>query len=512
MRMGGVCALSVPTVTQSLGLPPAPSMFAGNEWGAQSPDAPLLFYDLPGTPEGLVPDPDSFYAPPGEELYDYQLDGARYLMEHPVALLGDEMGLGKSIQAIAALRLLIRRGEVSRALILCPKTLIFDWYYKLRQWAPDLRVVPVEGPKRRRQWYWRCAVHVNLIGYETWREDLKAGLVDPAVFDLILLDEIQRIKNPETAIHQAVTRVEARWRWGLSGTPLENRVDELVAIFAYLKPGLLPDHKSVRVESIPERIGPFVLRRRKADVLRHLPPKEHRTVWLDLTPAQRMAYEAAERAGVLAIRQAGQAAAPMIALALLNKLKQICNVDVPTGASCKMAFLERELADLTGRGDKVLIFSQYPKVSLQPLLPRLERFGTILFDGSLSDWNRQLLVHHFQKGDMPRVLAMSLKAGGVGITLTRANHVYHLDHWWNPAVAQQAEDRTHRIGQKQTVYVTSLLTRGTVEERIAALVEQKRELFRQVMDPLTEMSEEQENRALLKRLTREEILGLFGVN
>lgn len=504
--------MSLSTVTHSLGLPPAPSIFAGNEWGAQSPDAPLQFFDLPAPPEGAAPDPDALYAPPGEELYDYQVDGANFLLEHPVALLGDEMGLGKSIQAIAALRLLIRRGEVARALILCPKTLIFDWYYKLRRWAPDLRVVPVEGPRRRRQWYWRCQVHVHLVGYESWREDLKAGLAAPDAYDLIVLDEVQRIKNPNTAIHRAVAQVAAQRRWGLSGTPLENRVEELLAIFAYLKPGLLPDRKGCPVEEIHRRIAPYVLRRRKADVLCHLPPKEHRTVWLELTPAQRMAYEAAERAGVMAIRQAGHAAAPMIALTLLNKLKQLCNLDPATGSSCKMAFLEQELAALIERGEKVLIFSQYPKVTLEPLLPRLEPFGAVLFDGSLSDWNRQLIVHHFQHKEMPRVLAMSLKAGGVGITLTRANHVYHLDHWWNPTVAQQAEDRTHRIGQRRPVYVTTLLTRGTVEERIAELVEQKRALFHQVMDPLTEMSEDQEQQFLLQRLTREEILSLFGVH
>ncbi|WP_043714149.1 DEAD/DEAH box helicase [Symbiobacterium thermophilum] len=504
--------MSLSTVTHSLGLPPAPSLFAGDGWRAQSPDAPLPFFDLPAPPEGAAPDPDALYAPPGEELYDYQVDGARFLMEHPVALLGDEMGLGKSIQAISALRLLIRRGEVGRALILCPKTLIFDWYYKLRLWAPDLRVVPVEGPRRRRQWYWRCQVHVHLVGYESWREDLKAGLASPDVYDLIVLDEVQRIKNPGTAIHKAVAQVRAPWRWGLSGTPLENRVEELLAIFAYLKPGLLPGRKGCPVEEIHRRIAPYVLRRRKADVLRHLPPKEHRTVWLDLTPAQRMAYEAAERAAVAAIRQAGHAAAPVIALTLLNQLKQLCNLDPATGASCKLAFLEQELAPLVARGEKAVIFSQYPKVTLEPLLPRLEPFGAVLFDGSLSDWKRQLIVHHFQHGDMPRVLAMSLKAGGVGITLTRANHVYHLDHWWNPAVAQQAEDRTHRIGQRRPVFVTTLLTRGTVEERIAELVERKRELFHEVMDPLTEPGEPEEQPYLLQRLSRAEILSLFGVH
>lgn len=504
-----MCALSLATVTDSLGLPPAPSLFTGSEFGSPEVDGPLTFLDLPSPQNGPPPDPDSLYCPEGVKLFDYQHTGIDFLMENPIALLGDEMGLGKSIQAIAALRLLIHRGDATRVLILCPKTILFDWYYKLKQWAPDLRVVPVEGPKRRRTWYWRCKVHVNLIGYETWREDLREGLIDPAAFDLVILDEVQRIKNPHTATHQAVSRLEAARRWGLSGTPLENSVDELVAIFNYLKPGLMPYEKGTPPARVRSAIAPFVLRRRKVDVLQHLPPKENKTVWLELTPVQKMAYEAAERCGVQTLRQAGTAAASMIALALLTKLKQICNL--ASFGSCKMDYLERELARLNEQGEKALIFSQYPDKTLKPLLPRLDRFGAALFDGKLTDWNRQLLVHRFQHQPEPRVLAMSLKCGGVGITLTRANHVYHFDYWWNHAAAQQAEDRSHRIGQEKPVFVTTLLTRGTIEERIAELVEQKRELFSQVMDPLTE-GDVDEEKALKKILTKDDLMRLFGVH
>ncbi|HYG57078.1 MAG TPA: DEAD/DEAH box helicase, partial [Symbiobacteriaceae bacterium] len=372
------------------------------------------------------------------------------------------------------------------------------------------RVVPVEGPKRRREWYWRCKVHVNLIGYETWREDLKWQLVDPSAFDLVILDEIQRIKNPDTSTHQAVARLKPKWRWGLSGTPLENRVEELLAVFAFLKPGLLPCVKGIQPAVVQKAIAPYVLRRRKVQVLQHLPPKESRVHWLELTPVQRWAYEAAEREGVNAIRSAGTSAASMIALALITKLKQICNL--AHGGSCKMDFLERELARLTEHGEKVLVFSQYPEKSLKPLLPRFAPYKAALFDGSLTDWNRQLLVHRFQQMDDPAVLAMSLKCGGVGITLTRANHVYHFDSWWNPAAASQAEDRTHRIGQKKPVHVSTLLTKGTIEERVAELVEEKRDLFHKVMDPLTvDMEAAEEPAALGKLLTRDDLMKLFGV-
>jgi len=505
--------LSSATGTLNLGLTPAPPIFSGMEWGTgEGADLTLTFLDLPSAPAGPPPDPTRIYCPDGAELYSYQNDGVDFLMEHPVALLGDEMGLGKSIQAIAALRLLIHKGEVSRALILCPKTVLFDWYYKLRQWAPDLRVVPVEGPKRRREWYWRCRVHVNLIGYETWREDLKWQLVDPAAFDLVILDEIQRIKNPDTSTHKAVGRLDAKWRWGLSGTPLENNLEELVSVFAYLKPKLLPaTAKAMSPKDVREAIRPYVLRRCKVDVLQHLPPKQCQVRWLDLTPVQKWAYEAAEREGVNALKKAGYSAASMIALALINKLKQICNLDPVSLASCKMDFLDRELRRLTAQGEKVLVFSQYPEKTLKPLLPRLAPYRPALFDGTLTDWNRQLLVHRFQQLDDPSVLAVSLKCGGTGITLTRANHVYHFDSWWNSTAAQQAEDRTHRIGQKKPVHVTTLLTRGTIEERVHALVEQKRELFHQIMDPLTDMEAAEEPAALGKMLSREDLMQLFGV-
>jgi SNF2 family DNA or RNA helicase len=503
--------LSVASLSDSLGLPCAPGIFAGSDWGFPD-ELELTFLRLPQPDDGPPPDPQALYCPTGAELYNYQSDGVQFLMNHPIALLGDEMGLGKSIQAIASLRLLVHQGAVTRVLILCPKSLVFDWYYKLKQWAPDLRVLPIEGPKRRRQWYWRSKTHVNLIGYETWARDVKEGLVNPDDFDLVILDEVQRIKNPSTATHQAVTQLKAPYRWGLSGTPLENSVAELIAIFAYLVPGLLPAvRKGVQTSVVRERIAPYVLRRRKVDVLQHLPPKQHQTVWLDLTPVQRMAYEAAERAGVFNLKQAATGDTSMLALVLLTKLKQICNLDQPTGGSAKMDYLAKELPRLQAQGEKALIFSQYPEKTLKPLLPRLAPFRVALFDGSLSDWNRQLLIHRFQHADDPGLLAMSLKCGGVGITLTRANHVFHFDHWWNPAAALQAEDRAHRIGQKLPVYVTTLLTRGTVEERIAELLEQKRELFHQVMDPLTDTESAAEPAALARLISRDDLMRLFGV-
>jgi SNF2 family DNA or RNA helicase len=493
--------LSLATVTDSLGLPPAPSLFQGAEAAAALPaDNSLLpFLRGPAILSGPPPDPDKIYCPEGCELYGYQEAGVQFLMEHPVALLGDEMGLGKSIQALVALRLLIHRGEVKRALILCPKTVVPDWSAKLRMWTPDIPVASMDGKKNSRSWAWqRSTAPVCLIAYETYREDLKTGLADPGLFDMVILDEIQRIKNPDSVTHQAVARIRAPWRWGLSGTPLENRTAELVGVFQYLEPGLLPDERAYPAERIPRVIAPYVLRRCKADVLHHLPPKENRVVWLEMGRLQRHAYDQAN----------WQLSQESDLFKRINQLKQICNLDPATGASCKMDFLEAELRRLTGQGDKALVYSQYPTVTLKALMPRFEPFGAWLFDGSLSDFSRQLIMHCFQQKEAPRVLAISLKCGGVGITLTRANHVYHYDSWWNPQVAQQAEDRTHRIGQKKPVYVTTILTKDSIEERIFNLMNDKRELFRQVMDPLTE-TEQNEDEAVSRLITKQDLMRLF---
>lgn len=500
------------SVTDSLGLPPAPAMFGGTDWGAQVDNSLSFFFGAPApADDGPPPDPTTVYCPEGCSLYPYQEDGVQYLLDHPIALLGDEMGLGKAIQAIAAMRLLIHQGKTKEALILCPKSLLYDWRAKLKQWAPDLRVRLIEGPRERHRFMWNCPyeIHVTVSGYESWRDDLRLGFVDPDRFNLVILDEVQRIKNPKSVLHKAVARLQPEWRWGLSGTPLENCVEEIEAIFAFLKPRLLPGKATPA--AIQTAIAPYVLRRRKVDVLTHLPPKENRTVWIDLTPEQRALYDETLAEAQRTMRSLDRSAASMVALQHITKLKLICNLEPSSGASSKMDFMEAELERLVRENAKALVFSQYPEKTLKPLLPRLERYGAAVYDGNLSDWNRQLMVEWFQKKDVPRVLALSLKCGGVGITLTRANHVYHFDYWWNASAAQQAEDRTHRIGQDKPVYVTTIMTKGTIEERIAEIVAEKQALIESMMDPLTDF-EAAEEVQLGKLLTHEDLMRVLGAH
>ena len=449
--------------------------------------------------------------PSGFELYPFQRLGIKFLVDHERALLADEMGLGKSIQAIVAIRFLIRMGRITNGLILCPKSVLTDWEKKLWAWAPELIIVKVRGPKEQRQICWNSGANIYLTTYETLRQDLSNSIgnsdsedVVKKDFDIIVLDEIQKIKNPSTDITKATRQINSPRRWGLSGTPLENRLEELISIFAYLKPGLLHYDNASHPSTVKKAIKPYFLRRRKADVLDNLPAKNCDEVWLELTSAQREAYDRAEKEGIISLNEEGDSVTVQHVLALITKLKQICNLEPVSKESCKLEYLIEQLDGISEENAKALIFSQYPEKTLRNIEPGLKQFSPSVYHGALSDSQRDKIVDEFQNKDTCKVLLMSVKAGGLGLTLTRANYVFHFDLWWNPAVAAQAEDRAHRIGQKKTVYVTSLFTVNTIEERIQNLLNRKRELFASVIDDLSDVN-------LSKALTEDELFSLFNL-
>jgi SNF2 family DNA or RNA helicase len=422
----------------------------------------------------------------------------------------DEMGLGKSIQAIAAIRFLFRKGDIINGLILCPKSVLTDWEKKLWDWAPELRVIKVRGTKEQRQISWSTPAHIYLTTYETLRQDLgnllgnsDIGNIAKKEFDITILDEIQKIKNPSADVTRATRQINARWRWGLSGTPLENRLEELISIFAYLKPGLLHYDDVTRPLKVKKTIEPYFLRR-KADALPEFPKVTHDEVWLELTDTQRQAYDRAEKEGVIALNEQGDPVTVQHILALITKLKQICNFELVSKESCKLEYLLEKLEGIIEQNDKALVFSQYPEKTLRFFEPALSQFNPIIYHGMLSDSQRDKIIDDFQNKEEERVLLMSVKAGGLGLTLTRANHVFHIDQWWNPSVSDQAVGRARRIGQKKTVFVTSLLAMNTIEERIQNLLQRKRELFASVIDDLSDTN-------LSKTLTEDELFGLFNI-
>ena len=439
----------------------------------------------------------------GKTLYPFQCDGIKFLAEHQHALLGDEMGLGKSIQTIVALRLLLRTGKIKNGLLLCPKAVVTDWEAKLSDWAPELRVQKIRGTQSERGIQWNTPSHIYLTTYESFREDLTADQAR-TIFDICILDEIQKIKNPNAKLSQAIRHIQTNWRWGLSGTPLENKIDDVVAIFDFLVPHLFKGEQNLNARTVREKIKPYFLRRRKNEALKDLKPKEYEKIYLDLLPSQRKAYDFAEKEGIDQLNAIGETKTIQHVFALIVKLKQICNLDPATQQSCKLEYLVDRLEELSEQGDKALVFSQFPEKTLKAISPRLEAFSPLIYDGSLSDRQRENIVESFQKNDENKILLMSVKAGGVGITLTRASYVFHYDLWWNPSIAAQAEDRAHRIGQEKTVFVYLLYTRDTIEMRIKNLLDQKRALFNLVIDELTDTD-------FTKMLTEEEIFGLFNL-
>lgn len=421
--------------------------------------------------------------PPGRQPKDFQVTGVQFLVERQTALLADDMGLGKTIQTIIGIRILVRRREVEKVLIVCPLSLLGNWEREIKKWAPELIVTKVRGAKELRDVLWKSRSIVYLTTYEALRDDINRYLVSGAAFSLVVLDEIQRIKNPDSEISRAVRKLGPKYRWGLSGTPLENRLEDVTAIFRFLGPKVFKPDYEYSGSQVRNMIKPYILRRRIRDVEEKLAEKIVSEIWLDLNDTQRLVYDDAFAEARTTISHPGITRIHIFAL--INKLKQICNIEPDSGDSCKADYLQNELPAIVGGGYKALVFSQFPNKTLVELKERLKEFDSEIFYGELSDKQREQLFNDFQEGEKPKVLLASIKTTSVGLNLTRANHVFHFDHWWNPAVARQADARAWRMGQALPVFVHDIYTNDTVEERIYQILLEKQALFDEVIDDLS---------------------------
>ena len=449
--------------------------------------------------------PDIF--PDGRRPYSFQFEGIRWLLDHPEGLLADEMGLGKTMQAILAMRVLFNRGELSRVLVVAPASVGATWEHELMLWAPELTAVRVQGDQAQRDAQWRSGAEVHIVSYESLARDMqRPSPIGSIPFDLCITDEAQKIKNPSTANARAVRSVsaECQSRWALTGTPLENSVSDVVSIFRFIAPSLRLDPQTQSPESLRDAISPHLLRRTKRQVDIEFPDLRHDAHWLDLSPRQRTAYQRAEYVGVQTLRALGINATRLHIFSLITRLKLICNHDDVSGESCKLDFLQDSLDEISAHGEKALVFSQYPRMTLSKVADRLQRFNPLRFDGSLSPHQRERIVEQFQQQDKHGILLMGIRSGGMGITLNSANHVFHFDHWWNPSIVDQGSARVHRIGQQRAVFIHSLYTRDTIEERIADILSRKRQLFQDVFGQL------EEDRGV-SILSDEELFGLFGL-
>jgi len=434
--------------------------------------------------------------------FPYQLAGIAFLYPRYAAVLADEMGLGKTMQAITSIRLLLRSGEATRVLLICPKPLVSNWQREFARWAPEIPLAVIEGDQTRRAWQWRQEeMPVKVANYELVvrdREFLDQAGVD---YDLVVLDESQRIKNRSSSTAEVVRSIPRKRSWALTGTPVENSAEDLAGIFEFVRPGLL------RSDMKPSRMGKlasdYIIRRTKDQVLTDLPPKLIRDADVELSAAQRESYRLAEEEGVLRLTELGEGATIHHVFELVLRLKQICNFDPATGESSKLERLSADLDEVAASGQKAIVFSQWVD-TLETLGRELSRFHPLAYHGKIPTRSRDAVLQQFKEDPRTNVLLISYGAGGVGLNLQFASYVFLFDRWWNPAVEDQAINRAHRIGVQSPVTVTRFLAAATIEERINLVLEQKREIFDTVFSHARPAEAHDSS-----GLSREEIFGLF---
>ena len=446
---------------------------------------------------------------PGE-LMPFQSDGVRILLESDRILLADDMGLGKTIQVIAALRILLVQRRIATALIVTPVSLLDQWRNELAKWAPEIRAMIIRGSPSERQWLWESTdqVHIAFVGYQTLLSDYSSSthsVVGQKTWDVVVIDEAQRIKNRNDT-SAAVKGLKRHKSWALTGTPIENRVEELASIMEFVDHHELNGARHYQPgPELEQRHRELQLRRKKGDVLPDLPPKQITKLKMALSPKQQESYDKAETDGVVHLRELGREVNVAHVLELITRLKQICNADPETGASCKFDDIKERIGVLVVQGHKALVFSQYTSdaFGVRAAVKALEDFEPLRLVGGTSEAERRAVIQRFKEVDRHKVFVISLEAGGVGLNLQEASYVFHLDRWWNPAKERQAEDRVHRIGQTVPVNVIKYSCIGTIEERIDAILESKQDLFDRLIDDVSiDVS---------KNLTGDELFGLFGL-
>lgn len=448
------------------------------------------------------------------------------------ACLADDMGLGKTIQLIAFLLSLRERQLLEGSVLLvCPTSVLGNWEREIRKFAPELKVLMHHGDKRAHgAAFARKArtAHVVLTSYALMQRDLKD--FERVDWQGLVLDEAQNIKNPDAKQSKAVRQIEPQFRIALTGTPVENRLAELWSIMDFLNPGYLgPKNFFQRRFATPiERYGdtaslktlrslvqPFILRRLKTDrsIIQDLPEKQEITIFCGMSKEQAQLYQAAVEKSLREIEASEGVQRRGMILGLLTKLKQVCNHPaqflgekgaVISARSGKLQRFDEMVEELLDEGDRALIFTQFAEWGkrLKAHLEKTFKQETLFLYGSTTKAKREDMVDRFQQDPRgPRLFILSLKAGGVGLNLTRANHVFHFDRWWNPAVENQATDRAFRIGQTKTVQVHKFVCNGTLEEKIHDMIESKKALSEQVVGAgeqwLTELGTDQLRNLLL---------------
>lgn len=442
-------------------------------------------------------------------------------------ILADEMGLGKTLQTIAFIESEINDMDSVPTLVIAPTSLVYNWRDEIEKFAPNLSTLIISGNKKERKAKLKEAAHYHIVitSYPLIRRDIE--YYKEITFKYCFLDEAQNIKNPSSINSRSVKEVKAKAYFALTGTPIENSLTELWSIFDFIMPGYLMNHNKFlqnyeipivkdndksALQELNRHIKPFILRRLKRDVLSELPPKIEHKILVEMTKEQKKLYAAYlaqfKEELSIEIKEKGFKKSKLKILSMLTRLRQICDdpsifIENYKGDSGKMEALLSILEESISSDHRILLFSQFTSVlkNIAKILIK-EKIDYMYLDGQTKMEDRVDLVRDFNNGKS-KVFLISLKAGGTGLNLTGADTVIHFDPWWNPAVEDQATDRAHRIGQKSTVEVIKLISRGTIEEKIYNLQQKKREIINNVIN--SDIYEE----GLISELSEDEIKDLF---
>ena len=460
-------------------------------------------------------------------LRNYQKDAMRWLLTLSDygfgGILADEMGLGKTPEMISALLYRKLSGELKTSIVVCPASLVYNWMSEFEKYAPQIQTAVVDGTKRTRTDIIKeyADYDVLITSYDMLRRDIAE--YNDISFDYEILDEAQYIKNPKAGISKAVRIISSQHRFALTGTPIENRLSELWSICDYLMPGFLYDYQTFRTDyetpivsnddedkskRLSAMTSPFIMRRKKSDVLKDLPEKLEEVRYTSFEESQRKIYDAQlvhMKQTIAGIEDSEFNKNRIKILAEITRLRQICCdpslfLEGYSGGSAKRDALMELISDAIDGGHKMLVFSQFTSM-LELIEGDLKNAGIpyYLITGATAKTKRLELVKQFNADDTP-VFLISLKAGGTGLNLTGADIVIHYDPWWNAAAENQATDRAHRIGQKHKVNVYKLIVKGTIEEKILEMQEKKKDLADEILNG--------EGRNLTQ-LTKEELMELL---